>query len=42
LTVPYRNGLIGDPANETKSVALTDEGLQKAEALFRALFTRRP
>ena len=38
----YQKGLIFDPANKTKSVVLTDEGLQKAEELFKALFTRQP
>jgi preprotein translocase subunit SecA len=38
----YQKGLIFDPANKTKSVVLTDEGLQKAEEFFKALFTRKP
>ena len=38
----YQKGLIFDPANKTKSVMLTDEGLQKAEELFKTLFTRKP
>jgi hypothetical protein len=38
----YEKGLICDPVNKTKSVVLTDEGLQKAEELFKALFTRQP
>jgi Domain of unknown function (DUF6429) len=38
----HQKGLICDPANKTKSVVLTDEGLQKAEELFTALFTRKP
>ena len=38
----YEKGLIADPVNKTKSVVLTDEGLQKAEELFKALFTRKP
>ena len=29
------------PVNKTKSVVLTDEGLQKAEELFKTLFTRK-
>ena len=29
-----------DPVNKAKSVVLTDEGLRRAEELFRALFTR--
>ena len=36
----YRKGLIADPANKAKSVVLSDEGLQRAEAAFRALFAR--
>jgi len=38
----YEKGFIGDPVNKTKSVVLTEEGLHKAEELFKALFTRRP
>jgi hypothetical protein len=38
----YQKGWIDDPANKAKSVMLTDEGLQKAEELFKALFTRQP
>jgi hypothetical protein len=38
----YQKGFIGDPANKAKSVVLTEEGLQKAEELFKALFTRKP
>ena len=33
-------GLIADPVNKAKSVILSDEGLKRAEELFRALFTR--
>lgn len=36
----HEKGLIGNPANKAKSVVLTDEGLNRAEALFRALFAR--
>jgi hypothetical protein len=36
----HRKGLIGDPVNKAKSVILSDEGLQRAEALFRLLFAR--
>jgi predicted transcriptional regulator len=38
----YQKGFIADPANKAKSVVLTEEGLQKAEELFKALFTREP
>ena len=37
----YERGLISDPVNKTKSVILTDEGLERAEALSQALFARR-
>jgi Domain of unknown function (DUF6429) len=36
----HEKGLIADPATKAKSVILTDEGLHKAEALFKALFMR--
>ena len=36
----HARGLIADPVNKAKSVILTDEGLRRAEELFRALFTR--
>jgi hypothetical protein len=36
----HKKGLIADPANKTKSVVLSDEGLRRAEMLFHALFTR--
>ena len=36
----HAQGLITDPVNKAKSVVLTDEGLRRAEELFRALFTR--
>jgi len=38
----HRKGLIHDPVNRTKSVVLTDEGLQRSKALFQRLFTRPP
>lgn len=31
---------ISNPASKAKSVVLTDEGLRRAEELFRTLFTR--
>ncbi|WP_353646020.1 DUF6429 family protein [Mesorhizobium sp. WSM2239] len=37
----HQKGLIENPANKAKSVILTDEGLRRAESLFRTLF-RRP
>jgi hypothetical protein len=36
----HRKGLIADPANKAKSVVLSDEGLERAEALFKSLFMR--
>lgn len=38
---PYEKGFICDPVNMTKSVVLAAEGLQKAEELLKALFTRQ-
>jgi uncharacterized protein DUF6429 len=35
-------GLISDPVGRAKSVVLTDEGLEKAERLFRDLFETNP
>ncbi|TCW81420.1 hypothetical protein C5O80_25140 [Burkholderia sp. SRS-46] len=35
----HARGLIGDPVNKAKSVALTDEGLRESERLFERLFT---
>lgn len=37
-----KKGLIGDPVSKTKSLILSDEGLQRSEELFRTLFTRPP
>ena len=37
----HRKGLILDPANKAKSVALTEEGVREAERLFDVLFARR-
>ncbi|CAH2406222.1 hypothetical protein MES4922_470053 [Mesorhizobium ventifaucium] len=31
---------VANPANKAKSVVLTDEGLRRAEEIFRNLFTR--
>ena len=36
----YKKGLIDDPVGKVKSVVLTDEGLERSEALFEKLFTR--
>ncbi|MEI6393898.1 MAG: DUF6429 family protein [Verrucomicrobiota bacterium] len=34
----HQKGLIGDPKNKNKSIVLSKEGSQKAEALFQRLF----
>ena len=34
----HKKGLISDPVGRAKSVVLSDEGLEKAERLFRELF----
>src|SRR3954449_2320423 len=34
----YQKGLIDDPVNRAKSVVFTEEGLKRAEELFRAMF----
>lgn len=34
----YERGLIGDPANKTKSVIFTQEGSQESERLFKEHF----
>ena len=34
----HRKGLISDPVSKAKSVVLTDEGLDRAEAAYRRLF----
>ena len=36
----YEKGLIGDPVNKAKSVVFTEEGLRRAEELFRAMFPK--
>ena len=38
----HKKGMIGDPVNKSKSLILTDEGLERSQALFRDLFTRPP
>ena len=35
----HDKGMIADPVNRAKSVVLSEEGLQRAEALFQSLFT---
>lgn len=36
----HQKGMIDDPANTSKSVALTGDGLQRSKQLFEAMFTR--
>ena len=36
----HRKGLIHDPVRKTKSVALTQEGLERSKALFEAMFSK--
>jgi Mn-dependent DtxR family transcriptional regulator len=38
----HEKGLISDAVGRAKSVVLTDEGLEKAERLFRDLFETNP
>ena len=38
----HEKAMIADPRNKTKSLALTPEGLERAERMFRELFERRP
>ncbi|SCK17456.1 hypothetical protein VAR608DRAFT_1215 [Variovorax sp. HW608] len=34
----HARGLIGDPVNKAKSVALTEDGLRESERLFKQFF----
>ena len=36
----HDKGLISNPASKAKSVVFTEEGLRRAEALFRAMFRK--
>jgi hypothetical protein len=36
----HEKSLIADPVSKAKSVWITEEGMQRAEALFQELFTR--
>ncbi len=36
----YHKGMIESPRNKTKSVVLSDEGMERSEALFLELFAR--
>lgn len=37
----HRDGMISNPVGKAKSVALTDEGLERSERLFREMFGER-
>jgi hypothetical protein len=37
----HEKGLISSPIGKTKSVTLTDEGLEKSKRLFNELFAKR-
>lgn len=37
----HDKGMIDDPVGKVKSVVFTDEGLQRSEELFKAMFTKR-
>ena len=36
----HDKGMIADPVNKAKSVVFTEEGLKRAEELFRIMFTK--
>jgi hypothetical protein len=36
----HRKGMIDNPVNKTKSIAFTDEGLQRAKALLQEMFAK--
>ena len=36
----HEKGMIADPVNKAKSVVFTEEGLKRAEELFRIMFTK--
>ena len=37
----HKKGLISDPVGRAKSVVLTNEGLERAEQLFKELFAKK-
>ena len=37
----YKAGFIGDPQNKSKSVRMTEEGLEKSRELFERYFARK-
>ncbi|OLP58968.1 hypothetical protein BJF93_23315 [Xaviernesmea oryzae] len=36
----HTKGMIGNPVGKSKSVVLTDEGIERSEKLFREMFAR--
>lgn len=38
----HEKGMIADPRNKSKSLALTPEGLERAERMFCEFFEQRP
>lgn len=38
----HEKGMISSPVGKAKSVMFTDEGQQRAEELFAAMFTKQP
>lgn len=38
----HEKGMISNPVGKAKSVVFTDEGQQRAEELFAAMFTKQP
>ncbi len=38
----YKKGMISDPVGKAKSVVFTEEGQNRSEGLFKAMFTKEP
>ena len=38
----HEKGMISDPVGKAKSVAFTEEGQQRSEVLFKAMFIKQP
>lgn len=38
----HEKGMISDPVGKAKSVVFTEEGQQRSEDLFKAMFTKQP
>jgi hypothetical protein len=37
----HKKGFISDPAGKTKSIVFTEEGLERSEALFAKMFSKK-